>query len=88
MKRMPRVLSVRQKQQIPRPARFWKTVLLAPWLAGRFVPPPAQAATLAPLVRNLGGGLSRLDEILVDHDVDTAVLAFSHPDRVEFFGAR
>jgi exopolysaccharide biosynthesis polyprenyl glycosylphosphotransferase len=33
------------------------------------------------------GGLSRLDEVLVDHDVDTAVLAFSHPDRAEFFGA-
>jgi len=33
------------------------------------------------------GGLSRLDEVLVDHDVDTAVLAFAHPDRAEFFGA-
>ncbi len=33
------------------------------------------------------GGLSRLDEVLVDHDIDTAVLAFSHPDRAEFFGA-
>jgi lipopolysaccharide/colanic/teichoic acid biosynthesis glycosyltransferase len=33
------------------------------------------------------GGLSRLDEILVDHDVDTAVLAFAEPDRGEFFGA-
>jgi lipopolysaccharide/colanic/teichoic acid biosynthesis glycosyltransferase len=32
------------------------------------------------------GGLSRLDEILVDHDVDTAVLAFARPDRAEFFG--
>lgn len=33
------------------------------------------------------GGLSRLDEVLVDHDIDTAVLAFAHPDRAEFFGA-
>ncbi|MFC7135288.1 MULTISPECIES: sugar transferase [Salinibaculum] len=33
------------------------------------------------------GGLSRLDEVLVDHDVDTAVLAFARPDRAEFFGA-
>jgi lipopolysaccharide/colanic/teichoic acid biosynthesis glycosyltransferase len=33
------------------------------------------------------GGLSRLDEVLVQYDIDTAVLAFSHPDRAEFFGA-
>lgn len=33
------------------------------------------------------GGLSRLDEILVEYDVGTAVLAFAHPDRAEFFGA-
>lgn len=33
------------------------------------------------------GGLSRLDEVLVEHDVDTALLAFAHPDRMEFFGA-
>jgi lipopolysaccharide/colanic/teichoic acid biosynthesis glycosyltransferase len=32
-------------------------------------------------------GLSRLDEVLVEHDVDTVVLAFSEPDRAEFFGA-
>ena len=32
------------------------------------------------------GGLSRLDDILVEYDIDTAVLAFSHPDRAEFFG--
>ncbi len=32
------------------------------------------------------GGLSRLDEILVEHDVDTAILAFEHPDRADFFG--
>jgi len=33
------------------------------------------------------GGLSRLDEVLVDHDVDTALLAFAETDRGEFFGA-
>lgn len=32
------------------------------------------------------GGLSRLDEVLVDHDIDTAVLAFDRLDRAEFFG--
>ncbi|MBV0900420.1 sugar transferase [Haloarcula salina] len=32
------------------------------------------------------GGLSRLDEVLVEHDVDTVLLAFEHPDREEFFG--
>jgi len=33
------------------------------------------------------GGLSRLGEVLVEHDVDTVALAFSEPDRAEFFGA-
>ena len=33
------------------------------------------------------GGLSRLGEVFVEHDVDAAVLAFSRPDRAEFFGA-
>ncbi|WP_075937146.1 sugar transferase [Halosegnis longus] len=32
------------------------------------------------------GGLSRLDDVLVDYDVGTAVLAFARPDRAEFFG--
>jgi exopolysaccharide biosynthesis polyprenyl glycosylphosphotransferase len=32
------------------------------------------------------GGLSRLDEVLVEYDVDTAILAFEAPDRAEFFG--
>jgi len=32
------------------------------------------------------GGLSRLDEEFVDHDIDTAVLAFERSDRAEFFG--
>jgi lipopolysaccharide/colanic/teichoic acid biosynthesis glycosyltransferase len=33
------------------------------------------------------GGLSRLEEVLVEYDVDTVVLAFTQPDRAEFFGA-
>ncbi|WP_324665333.1 sugar transferase [Haloarcula sediminis] len=33
------------------------------------------------------GGLSRLDDVLVEHDIDTALLAFEEPDRREFFGA-
>ncbi|WP_368408091.1 sugar transferase [Halorussus pelagicus] len=32
------------------------------------------------------GGLSRFDEVLVEHDVDTAILAFERPDRADFFG--
>lgn len=32
------------------------------------------------------GGLSRLDDILVANDIDTAILAFSTPNRAEFFG--
>jgi lipopolysaccharide/colanic/teichoic acid biosynthesis glycosyltransferase len=33
------------------------------------------------------GGLSQLDEVLIRNDADAALLAFSHPDRGEFFGA-
>jgi lipopolysaccharide/colanic/teichoic acid biosynthesis glycosyltransferase len=33
------------------------------------------------------GGLSKLEKILVKHDVDLAVFAFSQTDREEFFGA-
>ena len=33
------------------------------------------------------GGLSRLDDVLVEHDIDTVLLAFAEPDREEFFGA-
>ena len=32
------------------------------------------------------GGLARLDEVLVDNDIDTALLAFTATDREEFFG--
>lgn len=32
------------------------------------------------------GGLSRLDDVLVEHDVDTVLLAFARSDRSEFFG--
>lgn len=33
------------------------------------------------------GGLSRIEDILVEYDIDTVVLAFAHTDRAEFFGA-
>ncbi|OVE84437.1 sugar transferase [Natronolimnobius baerhuensis] len=33
------------------------------------------------------GGLSRLEDTLVEHDIDTVVLAFQRADRAEFFGA-
>lgn len=32
------------------------------------------------------GGLSRFDEVLVEYDIDTAILAFERADRMEFFG--
>jgi exopolysaccharide biosynthesis polyprenyl glycosylphosphotransferase len=32
------------------------------------------------------GGLSRLDEVIRDHDVDTVLVAFAESDRAEFFG--
>jgi lipopolysaccharide/colanic/teichoic acid biosynthesis glycosyltransferase len=33
------------------------------------------------------GGLSRLEDVFVDYDIDTAYLAFEQADRAEFFGA-
>ncbi|ELZ26506.1 sugar transferase [Natrinema limicola] len=33
------------------------------------------------------GGLSRLEDVLVEYDIDTVVLAFRQADRAEFFGA-
>ena len=33
------------------------------------------------------GGLSRIEDVLIEYDVDTVVLAFEHTDRAEFFGA-
>jgi lipopolysaccharide/colanic/teichoic acid biosynthesis glycosyltransferase len=32
------------------------------------------------------GGLSRIEDVLVNYDVDTAILAFAETDRAEFFG--
>ncbi|MCU4800379.1 sugar transferase [Halobacteria archaeon HArc-gm2] len=32
------------------------------------------------------GGLAKLENVLVEHDVDTVLLAFDTPDREEFFG--
>ncbi|QLG28688.1 sugar transferase [Halorarum halophilum] len=33
------------------------------------------------------GGLSRIEDILVEYDINTVILAFEHADRAEFFGA-
>ncbi|WP_134671805.1 sugar transferase [Halorussus marinus] len=33
------------------------------------------------------GGFARLNEVLVEYDIDTAILAFEQADRAEFFGA-
>ena len=33
------------------------------------------------------GGLSRMEDILVEYDIDTVILAFTEADRAEFFGA-
>lgn len=33
------------------------------------------------------GGLSRIEDVLVGYEVDTAILAFENADRAEFFGA-
>ncbi|WP_331234209.1 sugar transferase [Natronorarus salvus] len=33
------------------------------------------------------GGISRLEDVLIDRDIDTVVVAFSESDRGEFFGA-
>lgn len=32
------------------------------------------------------GGLSKLEDVLIEHDVDTVLLGFDTPDREEFFG--
>jgi lipopolysaccharide/colanic/teichoic acid biosynthesis glycosyltransferase len=53
-----------------------------------FDPAPEAVAADGGLARiDSLGGLSRLDEVFVEHDVDTALLAFGAPDRAEFFGA-
>jgi lipopolysaccharide/colanic/teichoic acid biosynthesis glycosyltransferase len=51
--------------------------------------PPAAFADGGAPIRGLErlGGLSRLEDVLVERDVDTAVLAFREADREEFFGA-
>jgi lipopolysaccharide/colanic/teichoic acid biosynthesis glycosyltransferase len=50
---------------------------------------PEQAAAVADGGRSIGrlGGLSRIEDILVDYDIDTVFLAFEDTDRAEFFGA-
>ncbi|WP_227376352.1 sugar transferase [Haladaptatus halobius] len=48
----------------------------------------ADGGTEQPLPEvNQLGGLSRLNEILIQYDIDTVFLAFSTSDRAEFFGA-
>ncbi|WP_281194422.1 sugar transferase [Halorubrum sp. F4] len=60
------------------------------------VPDAGESQTVATAVADGGarirgldrlGGLSRIEDVLVEYDVDTAVLAFEHTDRAEFFGA-
>jgi lipopolysaccharide/colanic/teichoic acid biosynthesis glycosyltransferase len=46
---------------------------------------PDGGTTLAGVTRL--GGLSRIEDVLVSHNIDTVILAFEHPDRAEFFGA-
>jgi lipopolysaccharide/colanic/teichoic acid biosynthesis glycosyltransferase len=58
---------------------------------GEPIPPDAVGITdggrASPLAElDCLGGLSRLETVLVALDVDAAVLAFSRPDRAEFFG--
>ncbi|MFC7200731.1 sugar transferase [Halospeciosus flavus] len=45
----------------------------------------ADGGTIANLERL--GGLSRIEDVLVNYDIDTVVLAFTEADRAEFFGA-
>ncbi|WP_460923448.1 sugar transferase [Salinarchaeum chitinilyticum] len=46
----------------------------------------ASAGTPAGALPRLGG-LARIEDVLVEQDVDTVVLAFDNADRAEFFGA-
>lgn len=48
----------------------------------------SDGGVVAPQLEQLSclGGLSRLDEVFLDYDVDTALLAFAETDRGEFFG--
>ncbi|OYR49687.1 exopolysaccharide biosynthesis polyprenyl glycosylphosphotransferase [Halorubrum sp. Ea1] len=59
------------------------------FLSNRSSKPVAAVADGGAQLSGLGrlGGLSRIEDVLVEYDVDTAVLAFEHTDRAEFFGA-
>ncbi|MDZ5811653.1 sugar transferase [Halorubrum sp. AD140] len=50
-------------------------------------PPTVSDGGYPPIELDRLGGLSRLEDILVERDIDTVVLAFATPDRAEFFGA-
>ena len=75
----------------PTPAVAWaKGAAAGEGEAGRGQAP--NVATVSDGGRELGevgrlGGLSRLEDVLVEHDIDTVVLAFAEADRAEFFGA-
>ena len=58
-------------------------VLLGRLTAGERV---LEIGTEGGTIRRLGG-LSRLEDVIREYDVDTAVLAFRQADRAEFFGA-
>ncbi|MUV59460.1 sugar transferase [Halobacterium sp. CBA1126] len=51
--------------------------------------PPNAAVADGGAIRGLDrlGGLSRIEDVLVEYEIDTVVLAFEHTDRAEFFGA-
>ncbi|KAA9398366.1 sugar transferase [Haloarcula sp. CBA1130] len=51
------------------------------------VPPAIADGGVQPNGFDRLGGLSRIEDVLVEFDIDTVVLAFEHADRAEFFGA-
>jgi lipopolysaccharide/colanic/teichoic acid biosynthesis glycosyltransferase len=51
------------------------------------VPPAIADGGVQPNGFDRLGGLSRIEDVLVEYDIDTVVLAFEHADRAEFFGA-
>jgi len=57
--------------------------------AGETAQTPAVVADGGAVVSGLDrlGGLSGTEDVFIEEDVDTAILAFKRPDRAEFFGA-
>ncbi|ALG81788.1 exopolysaccharide biosynthesis polyprenyl glycosylphosphotransferase [Halanaeroarchaeum sulfurireducens] len=54
--------------------------------SGMAVSKPTQTPQISKELPRLGG-LTKLDDVLVEYDVDTALLGFSTSDRADFFGA-